>query len=212
MALHACGELHRQLLHGASNPMIERMSLSPCCYALGILADQLYQPLSLRVLNQTDRCTLNTEHLRLAVQESVTAPARVRAQRMRVNRWRLGFDGLQRQLRGQDSYLNVPSHPSTLNSTCFEQFCHWAAHNRQLTLPDNLDFDHWEKLGRQRYLEVMQQELLRHLFRRALELWLTLDYILFLEQQDFSVRLGEFCPRDVTPRNLLIDAVRRREK
>ena len=49
---------------------------------------------------------------------------------------------------------------------------------------------------------------LRHLFRRPLELWMVLDYAVFLEEQGYRVRLGRFCARELTPRNLLVDAVR----
>ena len=51
-------------------------------------------------------------------------------------------------------------------------------------------------------------ELVRHLFRRPLELWLVLDYAVFLEEQGYRVRLGTFCDRQLTPRNLMLDAVR----
>ena len=46
------------------------------------------------------------------------------------------------------------------------------------------------------------------LFRRPLELWLLLDRCLYLVEQGYSVRLGEFCPTSLSPRNLLILAER----
>ena len=51
-------------------------------------------------------------------------------------------------------------------------------------------------------------ELVRHLFRRPLELWLVLDRALFLQEQGYRVELREFCPRHLTPRNILIHAER----
>ena len=51
-------------------------------------------------------------------------------------------------------------------------------------------------------------ELVRHLFRRPLEIWLLLDRALFLEEQGYRVEVGTFCPKPTTPRNLLIRAVR----
>ena len=51
-------------------------------------------------------------------------------------------------------------------------------------------------------------ELVQGLFRRPLELWLVLDMALFLQDQGFSVQLGEFCPQQLTPRNLLLVAER----
>ena len=51
---------------------------------------------------------------------------------------------------------------------------------------------------------VRNLELVRALFRRPLELWLLLDRCLYLVEQGYSVRLGEFCPTFLSPRNLLI--------
>lgn len=73
--------------------------------------------------------------------------------------------------------------------------------------PD-IDFDAWEAEGVRRWQQVRRHELVRHLFRRPLELWMVLDYALYLEEQGYRVRLGEFCDRSLTPRNLLLDAVR----
>jgi hypothetical protein len=39
-----------------------------------------------------------------------------------------------------------------------------------------------------------------------LELWLAFDRARFLEQRGYRVRLSTFCPRTLTPRNLLIAA------
>jgi len=206
VALHACGDLHRQLMRRGSAAGAPRLSLSPCCYHLS--ADSDYQPLSAQANEYPQALRLGRNELRLAVQETVTAPARVRAQTALVSQWRLGFDALQRYLRGCDEYLPVPSHPSRLVNEGFEAFCRWAAGKKRLELPDRVDWDQWLDAGRQRFRQVRRHELLRHLFRRPLELWLVLDYAVFLEEQGYRVRLGTFCDRSLTPRNLLLDAVR----
>lgn len=206
VALHACGDLHRRLLRDGSAVRLPRLSLSPCCYHLTV--DEEYRPLSARVCEHRGALMLTREQLRLAVQESVTAPARVRREQQRVRAWRLGFDGLQRELRGEDRYLPVPPHPPALLHGDFEGFCRWAASCKGLELPTSVDFGHWERHGEQRLVRVRRLELLRHLFRRPLELWLALDLVLFLEESDYRVRLGTFCERALTPRNLLIDARR----
>jgi hypothetical protein len=69
-------------------------------------------------------------------------------------------------------------------------------------------FDAWLEAGAARLERVRRYELVRHLFRRPLELWLVLDYAIFLEEQGYQVRLGQFCARSLTPRNLMIDAVK----
>ncbi|MCK7547687.1 methyltransferase [Marinobacter koreensis] len=206
VALHACGDLHRRLIAKGSDSQAPRISFSPCCYHRTV--SDAYHPMATRVRSAVNALVLSREELRLAVQETVTAPARVRAQRVRVRQWRLGFDALQRALRGVDDYLPVPSHPSRLNHGDFEGFCQWAAAKKGLPLPDSLDWVHWRREGERRHRQVQRHELLRHLFRRPLELWLVLDYAVFLEEQGYEVRLGTFCERALTPRNLLVDAVR----
>lgn len=206
VALHACGDLHRRLIRKASGGNAARVSFSPCCYHLTATTD--YRPLSARVNGNREALALNRGELRLAVQETVTAPARVRAETARVSGWRLGFDGLQRALRGEDDYLPVPSHPARLAGEDFETFCRWAADKKGLTLPAGIDFHYWQSVGERRFSQVRRHELVRHLFRRPLELWLVLDYTLYLEEQGYEVRLGTFCDRQLTPRNIMIDAVR----
>ena len=206
VALHACGDLHRQLLQRGSKAGLPRLSISPCCYHLTGM--EQYRPLSERAAACPRVLQPSRNDLRLAVQETVTAPARVREQTRLVSQWRLGFDGLQRQLRGADDYLPVPSHPTRLLHGDFPAFCRWAAQKKQLELPDSVDFDYWLSYGERRLQEVRRHELVRHLFRRPMELWMVLDYALFLEEQGYGVRLGVFCDRSLTPRNLLLDAVR----
>lgn len=206
VALHACGDLHRQLLKRGALAGLPRLSLSPCCYHL--TAAEHYRPLSSQGSGHEPALELTPNDLRLAVQETVTAPARVREQTRRICQWRLGFDGLQRALREQDDYLPVPSHPPRLSNEDFEAFCRWAAAKKGLVLPARTDFRHWQAFGERRFEQVRRYELVRHLFRRPLELWLVLDYAVYLEEQGYRVTLGTFCERSLTPRNLLLDGVR----
>lgn len=206
VALHACGELHRQLLRQGAAQGAARLSISPCCYHLGHSGD--YRPLSRQVTTAPDACQVSFSSLRLVVQETVTAPARVRGLRHQTEVWRLGFDALQRSLRGCDDYLPVPSHPTALNNRGFADFCRWAVDTKGLTLPQSWSPDHWLAVGEARQRELRRHELVRHLFRRPLECWLVLDYALFLQEQGYQVRLGTFCERRLTPRNLLLDARR----
>lgn len=206
VALHACGDLHRRLIQRGSEVGLERLSFSPCCFHLTEASN--YQPMSRRACHYEGVLVPSRHDLRLAVQETVTAPARVREQTRRVSQWRLGFDALQRELRGCDAYLPVPSHPARLLHEGFAGFCRWAAGKKGLTLPADTCFGYWEQQGVRRWQEVRRHELVRHLFRRPLELWMVLDYALFLEERGYQVRLGEFCDRALTPRNLLVDAVR----
>ncbi|WP_417567130.1 methyltransferase [Marinobacter sp.] len=206
VALHACGDLHRQLLRRGSEAGLPRLSISPCCYHLA--GEEIYRPLSEKASGHGGLLQPSRSDLRLAVRETVTAPARVRAQTSLVSQWRLGFDGLQRDLRGCDEYLPVPSHPARLMHEGFPAFCRWAAEKRHIEMPGDTDFDAWLEFGAERQAQVRRHELVRHLFRRPLELWVVWDYAVFLEEQGYRVRLGQFCDRALTPRNLLIDAIR----
>jgi hypothetical protein len=46
------------------------------------------------------------------------------------------------------------------------------------------------------------------IFRRALECWLVLDKALFLEEQGYRCEISQFCSTDISPRNLLIQAIK----
>jgi len=208
VALHACGDLHRQLLKRGVVAELPRLSVSPCCYHKTV--EGIYTVLSESAATHEPKLVLDRSDLRLAVRETVTAPAGVRQQTKTLSQWRLGFDGLQRDLRGVDQYLPVPSYPPGLIQKGFPEFCHWVASKKQLCLPANMDFEFWLAYGVHRHREVRRYELIRHLFRRPLELWLVLDYAVYLEEQDYCVRLGRFCDRSLTPRNLLLDAVKKK--
>ena len=127
--------------------------------------------------------------------------------RERLQQWRLGFDALQRELRGSDSYMPVPSMTGAMANLSFRDFCRHCADLKQVELAAGIDYDHFETVGRIRFNEVSRYDLVRQLFRRPLELWLALDRCLFLVEHGYAVRLSEFCTRELTPRNLWIHAI-----
>ncbi|WP_151702459.1 methyltransferase [Nitrincola alkalilacustris] len=203
VALHACGDLHRHLLYQAAMARQTRISLVPCCYHL--TADTHWQPLA-KVTRQSALHGLTQAQMRLAVQETVTAPARVTEQREQLNVWRLGYEALRQSLAQDDTYRPLPSSSVKQLQHGFPAFCHWAASQHAGTLPSQVDWPAWLHQGEQRYAQVLRDELLRHQFRRPLELWLVLDYVLFLQEAGYQVKLQTFCARELSPRNLLIEA------
>ncbi|MCE8015568.1 methyltransferase [Halomonas sp. MCCC 1A17488] len=205
VALHACGDLHLRLLELAAAAG-SSVSLAPCCYHR--TREETYRPVSQRgrALSRDDALRLTRDDLALAVQETVTAPRGVRRRREQASAWRLGFDELQRELRGDDRYLPVPSLAYGRFPERFDDFCRWAAAQKGLTLPASLDPAPFERAGWQRQAEVKRLELVRHLFRRPLEIWLILDRLSLMEEAGYTVRIGTFCSPDLTPRNLLIFA------
>ncbi|CAM3317966.1 methyltransferase [Halomonas lysinitropha] len=206
-ALHACGDLHGRLIELAAEQG-SAVTLAPCCYHRS--ADAHYRPFSQggRELAAEHGLSLSREDLAMAVQETVTAPRHVRRHRQRSNAWRLGFDALQRQVRGLDAYLPVPSLAYGRMPDSCAGFCHWAAERKGLSLPAGIDWGALEEEGQRRQAEVSRLELVRHLFRRPLEVWLVLDRQRRLEEAGFRVELGTFCDRELTPRNLMLRASR----
>lgn len=206
VALHACGDLHVRLMQLASAAGCGQLAIAPCCY--NRTQASTYQPLSTAA--QASALHLSREDLGLPLSETVTAPARVRQQRDLSMARRLAFDLLQRELRGVDSYLPTPSLPTAWLQKPFAQYCIDLGQRKGLHIDATAaDWDALLARGWQRLADVRNLELLRALFRRPLELWLVLDRALYLEEQGYQVRLGQFCPPDLTPRNLLLLAERR---
>lgn len=204
VALHACGDLHVRLMQLASATGCKQLAIAPCCYNRISVSE--YQALSSAGMRSD--LQLSLEDLSLPMNETVTAGARVRRQRDTSMARRLGFDLLQRQLRGVDEYLPTPSLPSAWLDRSFADYCHHLAALKELSTIGAHDWPALEATGWQRLAKVRNLELLRGLFRRPLELWLVLDRALFLSEQGYAVRLGTFCETPLTPRNFLILAER----
>tara|TARA_R110002073_G_scaffold20812_7_gene74069 strand:+ start:4829 stop:6025 length:1197 start_codon:yes stop_codon:yes gene_type:complete len=204
IGLHACGELHQQLLRHVASTGARAVAMSPCCYHK--VSSEHYVPLSRTA--QLSRLRLDRPALHLAVQDTVTARRGERPLRELERWWRLAFDALQRDLRDTDAYLHVPSCKRELLRAGFPEFCRWAAGCKQLELPATIDYAYYLQRGREKHRAIVRLELLRQLFNRPLELWLALDYALYLEQHGYRVHVTQFCDRSVSPRNVLIQGQR----
>lgn len=202
VALHACGDLHVQLMQLASDAGCQQLAIAPCCY--NRTQHSHYQALSEG--GKSSLLSLSRDDLGLPLSETVTAPARVRRQRDQSMARRLGFDLLQRQLRGIDSYLPTPSLPVAWLAKPYANYCLELAALKNLPAPGPQDWTALEAAGRQRLREVRNLELVRNLFRRPLEMWLVLDRALYLQERGYHVQLGTFCAASLTPRNLLLIA------
>ncbi|MNP15723.1 hypothetical protein D3C76_1080920 [compost metagenome] len=200
VALHACGDLHVRLIRLASAVGCKQLAIAPCCYNRTHLTR--YSPMSSAA--QYSDLQLSLDDLGLPMSETVTAGARVRRQRDTSMARRLGFDLLQRQLRGVDEYLPTPSLPSAWLEKPFAEYCQHLAELKELSTVGAQNWPELEAAGWQRLAQVRNLELLRGLFRRPLELWLVLDRALFLQEQGYTVRLGTFCESSITPRNILL--------
>ncbi|MBQ4813434.1 methyltransferase [Pseudoalteromonas luteoviolacea] len=205
VALHACGKLHQNFMSEASKAGCEKISLSPCCYHLFTPAQ--YEPMSDAAKQSLLKLTHND--MKLALQETVTAPTRVGKVRKKEVLWRLAFDALRREITHSDKYVSVPSVNKAIFSGEFDEFCHWAANQKGISLPEDIDYGAYLEVARQRQQITERIEFVRHAFRRAIELWLVLDRVLYLQAAGYDVTLKQFCEKSLTPRNLLIQAVKR---
>ena len=199
VALHACGDLHRRLITGGSAAGVARFDIAPCCYYRGV-AD-VYLPLSASL-----QTTLTRDDTRLAVTETVTASPRLTRQRDKEMAWKLGFDTLRRELSEAAAYRSFKPVPAAWFRGDFAQFVILMAQRENLVVPPANLLAGFEQRGWQRQHEVMRLSIVRHAFRRPLEIWLVLDLACYLEQQGYAVQIGSFCERQLTPRNLLISA------
>ncbi|MGS0676376.1 methyltransferase [Shewanella sp. 125m-1] len=202
VALHACGDLHVKLLQHASDAGTKQLVISPCCYHL-IQAKQ-YQALS--TVAKASELKLSRADLQLPLQQSVIANDKHKGYRLQEMAWRLGFDALQRKVRGLDEYLPVPAIKQSQLNDDFAVFCRWAADAKGLALPADIDWQEYLVIGELRQRLTRRIDLVAHLFRALVEQWLLLDRVCFLEEQGYRVTLSEFCSNSITPRNALIHA------
>lgn len=198
VALHACGELHRRLIERGADCGVARLDVAPCCYYRGVAG--CYQPLS-----GAAQTHLVRDDLRLAVTETVTASPRLTRQRNKEMAWKLGFVAYRLQVSGVSGKTFKPV-PAAWFRGSFGEFLERMARREQL--PVSAAAESFEVLGWQRQREVMRLSVVRHAFRRALELWLVLDLAVFMENRAYAVDIGTFCERRLTPRNLMLTAAR----
>lgn len=198
VALHACGELHRRLVHDGATKGVARFDVAPCCYHRGVV--EAYQPLSNDL-----QLVLTRDDTRLAVTETVTSSPRETRQRDRAIAWKLGFDAYRRAVAG-DAYRSFKPVPDAWIRAEFADFLTKMANREGLPPPSASSATEFETQGWRRRDQVMRLSIVRHAFRRAIEIWLALDLSCYLVERGYVVELGSFCERQLTPRNLLISA------
>lgn len=203
IALHACGDLHVELIKQAVIAKTKAITFSPCCYHL--IKDLQYQGLSSTV--KCSQFNLTRHNLQLALQQSVIANQQSRLLRLQEIAWRLGFDNLQRDLRQHNQYLPLPTIKQSQLRDSFKSFCLWGLAKKNITHSfDHINFDNYEKQGRKRQYITRRIDLVAHMFRQILERYLLLDRVCFLEESGYQVKLDTFCDENITPRNAIICA------
>ncbi len=200
VALHACGDLHAALLRAAVARGVAGLALAPCCYNRGA-------PGALSRAGAAAGLTLDADDLDLVHREQVVAGPAERARTHLEMARRLGYDLLQREVRGVDAYRSMPPFPRAWLALPFDAFCRRFAEIDALDLPGG-DLARFERAGADRLQRVLARDRVRAIFRAPLEAWLVLDRAALLTEHGYRVEVGTFCAREVTPRNTLLLAER----
>lgn len=203
VALHACGDLHARLIEQVCQQQLTAVTLSPCCYHL--IQQDHYQPLSIQ--GKQSVLGLSKHDLRIPLQETVTGGERVKRHRELEMTYRLGLDALLKTQLGAQDYIPIPSIKKSLLANGFDFFCQWAKEQKSLDI-ELSELDKWHQIGAERFIQMERLSLVQQVFRRPLEMWLVCDKALRLEQAGYEVSLSRFCSREITPRNILIQAKR----
>lgn len=201
IALHACGDLHRQLILNTVAHASPALDFSPCCYYKTRL--EHYLPLCPSTLQ------LSRDDLRLAVTEQATASRSERDRSKQENAYKLGWQALRQKLTGDAAYRQFKPIPACWMRMDFPGFATQMALREGVELPQDIDFAGFEALGLSRAKRMWRLQVPRLAFRRALEAWLVCDMGLYLSAAGYTVTIREFCSPHCTPRNLLISARRR---
>ena len=200
VALHACGDLHVELVKKSVSHGLPAVTISPCCYHL--IRGETYQAMS--SVAKISALTLSKGDLRIPLQETVTGGERVKRHRQLEMTYRLGFSQLLKTELNIGEYVPVPSIKKSELSEGFESFCRWASEIKTLPLEANIDFDSYFAQGEALFWEMEKLSLVQQVFMRPLEVWLALDRAIYLQEQGYEASIEEFCERSITPRNLLI--------
>ena len=198
IALHACGDLHRELIDQIIKANVPGFTIVPCCYHLG--RDREY-----KAFNRGLELNLCRESLRLSVNETVTAHNNEIEKRNLDMAWKLGFQQLREALSGSSAYQPFNPVPKAWLKEGFKDYCQKLCQREGVTLPAEVDWHEWESRGYKRQHEVMRLQLLRQCFKRVLELWLIMDMAVYLQDNGYSVSVHVFCERALTPRNIVIE-------
>ncbi len=201
MALHACGDLHRDLVVAATTQGAAGLAVSPCCYYR--LRETRYQPFC-----TSSRLELSRDDLHLAVTETVTAPGRGVRERDRATQWKLAFVAW-RETQTAVGYQTFKPVPSAWLSQPFAEFISRLCEREGLATPPSRALADLLQQGERRFALMMRRSVVRLAFRRLLELWLVCDLAEPLISHGFDVSLGVFCDRKLTPRNLMLRATAR---
>jgi hypothetical protein len=201
MGLHACGELADALIEQGILRGVTFLGAAFCCYHQ-VEDRPLYRPRS--VAARALDLRLEPHLLRLPLYDEVVSHPRVQRARRREMAFRAGLDLLAREASGEDRYHSLGNLSVAELRGSFADFCATMSRRTGWVLPGRFDPGAAERAGWERARQARALGSVRGAFRRPLELWLVLDRALWLVEGGRGARVQTFCPREVTPRNLLV--------
>lgn len=201
VSLHACGALTDALHDHALTRRAHLVASAMCCFhVLG--GAPAYTPRS--ALGRDYDMGLTPSLLRLPIHDEVIASASARRNRRREMAWRAGLDLLRREACGSDQYTPLGSLPRSITQLPFDKFATAVADHAGFELRNGTNWARAQATGEEYALRARALAMMRALYRRPIELWLVLDRAHKLAETGRSVLVGEFCEREVSPRNLMI--------
>jgi hypothetical protein len=200
VALHACGQLHLNLIEQVINHSIKHVAIAPCCYHL--LPTVRYSPLS--TPGKQTGLILTKEEMRLALEEHVTGTSAELSKHRQLQHYRLAFDEYCKASLNTNDYTPTPALAQSWAKVPVGQLMQHLAELKQMEIPASIDWQPWLDIGHVRYQNYRRYSLPRYMFRRLIELWLVLDRAIVLQENGYNIDLGEFCEKSMTPRNLMI--------
>lgn len=199
VALHACGDLSRTLLERADHQPPAALDVAPCCYAKTI------HPRHVPLHAGTPDLALDPLALRLAVADQPAPEARDARRARRELVWKLAYMMLRTRFSEVPRSAPLLSTPRAWSRLDVESWCRAVAARDGVELPaDGIDWHAALTEAQQALDRFNRLNLTRLAFRRAIELWIVLDQARWLDALGYRVRVGTFCPPEVTPRNLLV--------
>ena len=204
IALHACGALSTTLSRAAAVRRVPAVLVSTCCYHKLAPGNERYQALS--QIGQGAALELDRGALRLPTADEGRAGLARRKRRRRELAWRQGLQELISEATGDPTYVPLGALPRAHLNKSFERFCRDVADLLALPLPGQWSPTRTEEAGWERARRARALALLRGMYRRPMEAWLIGDQALAFQERGYSVRVGTFCDRRITPRNLALAA------
>ncbi len=197
VALHACGDLHREILRCVGPRGARTAIVAPCCYFRT-------RDLPARALSSAGRRSglrFDRADLQFATCRATIASPRARARVATKQAWYFGIRDWWRRCLPESE---IPLQRTIRRAWIAEGFTAVARHLATaagVPPPSVAELAPYEAVGWERLRRALAYERVRDPWRRALEAWLFLDRVTWLIERGLRVRAGIFCSEGVTPRN-----------